>query len=398
MEAFNLLHITSWLSRRGGGIPPVIWALARESRRLGLAVEVAGLQDEFLSADALPAGVTLLAGHVAGPRGLGYSTGLRRLVGDRPRPGGIIHSHGLWMYPGLLARQRSEKSRCPLMLSPHGMLEPWALKRSRLKKRLAAHFFEGRNLHFAHCLHALCVPEAENFRRYGLRNPIAIIPNGVDLAEGDPMPDYDAVTQWVPEAKGKQRVLFLSRLHPKKGLPNLLRAWQRLAERFGGWFLLIAGPEEAGHEAELKLLASELGLARSVKFLGPVYGGEKRQLLAGADVFVLPSFSEGFSMAILEAAAAGLPVLLTDQCNFHELAAAGGAVEVSPDQAAVEAGLKRLLELSEAQRIDMGRRGMDLVSGSYTWPAIARQMLQVYEWLLGAGPVPGTVKLGEICR
>jgi glycosyltransferase involved in cell wall biosynthesis len=392
----NVLHLTSWLSRQGGGIPPVIWALAGESRRLGMEATVAGLRDGFLEADYSRHDVPMLAGSVVGPGGFGFSSELRNLVANHEAAGGVVHTHGLWMYPGVLARNKSRESACPLVISPHGMLEPWALNRSPWKKRLAGFLFENHNLRAAQCLHALCVPEAKNFRRYGLRNPIAIIPNGINLDELHPLPDRKALAQQIPRVEDKRRILFLSRLHPKKGLRNLLRAWQRLASQFDDWCLIIAGPDEIGHEQELKSLARNLCLEKSVMFVGPAYGESKRQLLAGADLFVLPSFSEGFSMAILEAAAAGLPVLLTHECNFPELAAAGAAVEISPNQSDVEIGLRQLLELSDPQRTTMGRRGSELVARSYAWPVIARQMLEVYDWLLGNRPAPELVKMGEI--
>jgi len=145
----------------------------------------------------------------------------------------------------------------------------------------------------------------------------------------------------------------------------------------------------------MKRLAAELGLGQKVCFTGPLHGREKLAALAGAELFVLPSLSEGFSMAVLEAAAAGLPVLLTPQCNFPELAQAGGAIEVSPDAAGCEAGLREMLRFSEAGRRLMGQRGKDLVTSSYTWPRIAAQMLNVYRWLLDGGHPPACVRLNQ---
>jgi poly(glycerol-phosphate) alpha-glucosyltransferase len=130
-----------------------------------------------------------------------------------------------------------------------------------------------------------------------------------------------------------------------------------------------------------------------VVFTGPLHGQEKLAALGNSELFVLPSFSEGFSMAVLEAAAAGLPVMLTPQCNFPELAQAGGAVEVSPDLAGCEAGLRKVLGLADAERRAMGERGRNLVMSSYTWPRIAAQMLEVYRWLLGEAERPGCVLL-----
>jgi glycosyltransferase involved in cell wall biosynthesis len=388
----NIVHVTSWLSRSGGGIPPVIWALARETNQRGLVTSVVGLNDEWVKDDCKNGSVEFAAGEVVGPKTFGFSPGLKRQLEARVQSPGVIHSHGLWMYPGLAARKCAGKKDSRLVISPHGMLEPWALYHSGWKKKLAERLFESKNLQQADCLHALCRAEAENFRRYGLKNPVAIIPNGVDLAELEQQPG-DAFLEKFPATKGRRRILFLSRLHPKKGLENLLQAWRKMASDFKDWQLLIAGNGEPAYENDLKVLSGDLIPNKSVLFLGPTYGQDKKQTLAAADVFVLPSFSEGFSMAILEAAAAGLPVLLTPECNFPELARANAAIEMSPSVAGVEIGLREMLQLTEEQRKAMGRRGQELVRKSYTWPAVAEQMCQVYRWLAGNGPKPGSASI-----
>lgn len=385
----NVLHVTSWLSRRGGGIPPVIRALARETAGRGINVSVAGLKDEWTAVDCKDEGFSLMAGNVVGPKAFGYSPDLKKYL--RAQPPGIIHSHGLWMYSGLAAGKFGRQDGNRLLVSPHGMLEPWALNHSSWKKKLAALAFENKNLHGAHCLHALCLPEAENFRRYGLKNPIAIIPNGVDLDESTTQRS-DAIVERFPAIKGRRRILFLSRLHPKKGLSNLLHAWQKMARDFKDWQLIIAGEGDPAYERELKTASKDLLPDNSVVFPGPVYGETKKQIFSAADVFILPSFSEGFSMAILEAAAAGLPVLLTPECNFPELAKSGDAIEISTNPSDIERGLRQILGLSEDQRKGMGHRGRELVRKSYTWPAIAAQMCRVYDWLAGTAAMPETVK------
>jgi poly(glycerol-phosphate) alpha-glucosyltransferase len=196
-----------------------------------------------------------------------------------------------------------------------------------------------------------------------------------------------------PRLKGKRRMLFLSRIHPKKGLAHLFKAWQQLASEFNEWILLVAGNDQLGHEQEMRSLAIGLGLGNAVVFLGPLYGEAKKKMMAGSDAFVLPSFSEGFSMAVLEAAACGLPVMLTPQCNFPELAAAGGAVEVQPEAASCEVGLRQMFSFSNAERKRMGARGQKLIRRDYTWPAIAARMAAVYAWLLRQGPKPDCVSL-----
>jgi glycosyltransferase involved in cell wall biosynthesis len=384
----NVVHATSWLSRRGGGVPPVIWALARETRLRGVHVSVAGLRDEWVSEDCRDAEFT--AADIVGPAAFGFSPGLKQRLQAQTQLGGIVHSHGLWMYPGLAARECAVKNHCRLIVSPHGMLEPWALNNSSWKKRLAGHFFEYKNLQMADCLHALCAPEAENIRRYGLKNPIAIIPNGVDVEES--APPADAIIEQFPGIKDRRRILFLSRLHPKKGLGNLLSAWEKMAPDFKDWQLLVAGSGDPAYEKDLKIFSADLIRKNNVVFLGQVNGGDKKQILRAADVFILPSFSEGFSMAILEAAAAGLPVLLTPECNFPELAGANAAIEITTDASGIEKGLRQILELSDEQRKAMGQRGRELIKRNYTWPAIAGQMCRVYDWLAETAAMPEMVK------
>jgi glycosyltransferase involved in cell wall biosynthesis len=391
--AKNVVHVTSWLSRQGGGIPPVVWALAHTMSRCGFNASVLGLNDQWVASDCIADGFEFAAVDVVGPKSFGYAPALSRQMAARLGNGGVVHSHGLWMYPGFAARRHALGHTCPLVVSPHGMLEPWALNNARWKKQLVARLFENSNLQHAACLHALCVAEAENFRRYGLKNPIAIIANGVDADEFQFQSENGALAGQFPGVNGRRCVLFLSRLHPKKGLDNLLRAWARLVHDFNDWCLLIAGGGQPSYEQELKNAVIDQGLEQSVLFLGPLYGASKRQALAAASVFALPSFSEGFSVAILEAAATGIPVLLTPECNFPELAGAGAGIEVAPEAASVEKGLRQLFELDEPERRKMGRLGLELVRKSYTWPVIGAQMCQVYEWLLGRAPKPACVRM-----
>jgi glycosyltransferase involved in cell wall biosynthesis len=387
----SIVHVTSWLSRLGGGIPPVICALARETNRRGQNVSVVGLKDKWVGADCQKENFPFVFGEIFGPQSFGFSPGLRKQLQALVQSRGIVHSHGLWMYPGWAARKAAIENHCRLLVSPHGMLEPWALDRSSWKKKVAGLLFENKNLQEAACLHALCLPEAENFRRLGLKNPIAIIPNGVDVEE--PAAPGGAIFEKFSEIKGRRRILFLSRLHPKKGLGNLLQAWQKMTPDFKDWQLLIAGSGDPAYEQALKTFSKDLISNKSVVFLGQVSGENKKQILAAADVFILPSFSEGFSVAILEAAAAGLPVLLTPQCNFPELARSNAALKISTDTAGIEKGLRQILELPDEPGKAMGRRGRELIQKSYTWPAIAEQMCRVYDWMAGKGSMPETVKV-----
>jgi poly(glycerol-phosphate) alpha-glucosyltransferase len=284
------------------------------------------------------------------------------------------------------------------------MLDPWALSRSRWKKRIAAAWYEASHLRDAACIHALCKSEAESIRAYGLKNPVCVIPNAVGL------PPEESEGRRSGE---KKILLFLGRLHPKKGLPNALRAWkQAFHSKSDEWQFVIAGWDQGGHEAELKRLCTELGLAyvetpaseflsenwklktenSQIVFVGPAFGQAKETLLRSASAFILPSFSEGLPMSVLEAWSYRLPVLMTDHCNIPEGFAADAALRISTDPESIAEGMRLLFRSPASDLCTLGDNGRRLVSERFTWPQVAAQMKEVYEWVLGGGPKPGSVR------
>ncbi len=281
----------------------------------------------------------------------------------------LLHCHGLWMYPSLAALKLTS-GRLPSVISPHGMLDPWALRNSRWKKRLAGAFFENAHLRRAGVLHALCSAELEAIRTAGFKNPICTVPNGVVLPARRIGPLADKA---ILRASAGQRVLlFLGRMHPKKGLGALLEAWALVRTRIRSvsedWLLAIAGEEwQEGYQRQLADEAGALGITNSVAFLGPLYGREKSAALSAADAFVLASVSEGMPMAVLEAWAHELPVIMTPHCNLPEGFQSGAALRIESDASSVAEGLEILLAMSDAQRRDIGLKGRALVEQRFTW-------------------------------
>jgi poly(glycerol-phosphate) alpha-glucosyltransferase len=313
----------------------------------------------------------------------------------------------LWLYPSIATKNYSRKNNRPYLISPHGMLDPWALKNSRWKKKIVYALFERAHLRGARCLRALCASEANSMRRLQLKNDIAVIPNGIDLPA--------AVTLSQPPWKnfvepGKKVLLFLSRIHPKKGLVNLLKAWAQNRKTESGnqkaeeWVLAIAGWDQGGHELELKRLATELELVWSdvrtpgpkgkfpgVIFLGPQFNAAKSACYRHCDAFVLPSFSEGLPMVVLEAWANSKPVIMTPECNLPEGFSAGAALKVETTEASLVAGLNELQRMTDAERRAMGNRARELVVARFTWSQIAQQLSAVEQWILGGGAKPDCV-------
>jgi poly(glycerol-phosphate) alpha-glucosyltransferase len=326
---------------------------------------------------------------VKGPRSFGYAGGMGAAL-ERFQPD-LQHVHGLWMYCSFVNYRYHSQKRTPYVISPHGMLDSWAVRNSAWKKRLAGWAFERKHLAQANCLHALCAPELAAFRDFGLNNPVCVISNGIDLPQrqGHPAP-------WIEQvAAGQKVLLYLGRLHPKKGLINLLRAWRQVLvdnKRHSGWVLALAGPDQMGHEIELQKLSKNLGLDQSVLFLGPRFGMAKQACYENADAFILPSFSEGLPMTVLEAWAYGLPVLMTPQCNIPEGFARNAAIKVEPNDEGIATGLRHLFTLTDAERKDMGRHGLSLVKQKFTWEKVAGEMHKVYQWILGGGTPPENMR------
>ncbi len=383
----KVTFLTLYVSRRGGGLFDCMRRLGQELiRREKIAVEALGIEDSDFGNDT--AAWPPVQAHVFPSRnfaGFRFAPGMRRgLQAD------VVHTHGLWSFASVTANMWRKRTGGPTVISSHGMLDPWALRQSAWKKWLVGTLFERQHLRSAACLHALCATEAEAFRTFGLRNPVCIIPNGVDLppAPGDTAPD----APWrVPVAPDQRVLLYLGRLHPKKGLLSLLRAWAALWRQdaaAGEWTLVIAGWDQGGHAAKLAALVAELGIGGAVHFAGPLFGADKAAAYRHADAFVLPSLSEGLPLVVLEAWSHRLPVVMTAACNLPEGFAAGAALESGPSPEELTQTLARLVGIPEWERRQMGERGRALVENQFTWNSAAARMAQVYRWVAGQGNRP----------
>jgi poly(glycerol-phosphate) alpha-glucosyltransferase len=204
--------------------------------------------------------------------------------------------------------------------------------------------------------------------------------------------------QWRREVPENANVLlYLGRLHPKKGLANLLLAWSKPVDSGDtaahNWYLVIAGWDQGSHRATLEAIALQRGIRDRIRFVGPQFGGEKSATFISSDAFVLPSLSEGMPMTVLEAWAHGLPVLMTPQCNLPEGFAGGAALRVEPSPEGIARQLGILFAMSGDRRRELGERGLDLVRTRFNWEIIAGQLESIYRWVLGVGPEPKCVQL-----
>ena len=409
----NTANLVASVSRKAGGLHESVRRLVQCLTARAVGVQVLTLEDEFTHADlAVWRPVKVEVFPRVWPASFGYSPRflptLNRLHPD------LTHTHGIWQYPSIATAVYCHRNRVPYMISPHGMLDPWAVQHHRWKKILAYAIYESNHVRGARCLRALCESEARSIRQMGLKNPIAIIPNGIDLPALQPPASDLLLPPWHNViAPGRKVLLFLSRIHPKKGLVNLLRAWKSAPrnspspDHASSWVLAIAGWDQGGHEAELKRLATELGIPwadtrqkavspssilhplPSLLFLGPQFNDAKAACYARCDAFILPSFSEGLPMVVLEAWAYAKPVVITPECNLPEGFAASAALKIETDVESLTHGLTGLFRLSPADLRALGANGQRLVREQFTWDSIAGQLKATYEWMLGGGARPG---------
>lgn len=370
--------VTASLSRRGGGVSAVVEALSRNLSTTGdFTVRVFGLEDEaWLTDDAsMWRGAPATAFKVVGPTALGYAPDMLR---ELLRWGAnVVHTHGIWMHPSRCVLQWHKKTGRPYVVSPHGMLDPWARRNSSIKKAVAGFLFEEAHCRKATAMHALCDAEARAIRSSGLHNAIEILPNGVDTAASD---CFDA-PPWEGKIDRNAKVLlYLGRLHPKKNVHGLIAAVAKLQGRgqFEHWRLVIAGAGSAEYTHQLIGMVSANGLSKHVLFTGSVFGRAKAAAFVQASAFVLPSFSEGLPMAVLEAWGSGLPVVMSAACNLSEGFDAGAALEIDVEVDALAEQLAKFIGFPDATLREMGQRGLELTKSKFSWELVARDMGRLY--------------------
>ncbi|MEO6217670.1 MAG: glycosyltransferase [Sphingomonas sp.] len=379
--AMNLGILTASLSTAAGGMFDAIQAPANLLQKRGHEVSVYGIEDDRLpEARASWKVKQVQSFRPIGPARFGYARRLGKTLANEAFD--VLHLHGLWNYSSFAASRWNRKNLGKLVISPHGMLDPWARHNAALKKKLVSWAYEDDNLRTAGAIRALCEAEARPIARLGLGVPIAIIPNGVTL------PDLGA-TRTAPD-RTRKTLLYLGRIHPKKGLAELIEGWSIAIRQSPAlrddWRLRIAGWDDGDHLRHLLKLVNDLALDH-VEFVGPIYGEAKDEALAGCDAFVLPSRSEGMPMSVLEAWAYEKPVLMTEACNIPEGFAAGAAFRFDTEAKSIAAAVLELLDSPRDLR-EAGKIGRELVEARFTWDRVADQHVALFAWLTGGGDQP----------
>ncbi|MFQ5430593.1 MAG: glycosyltransferase [Phycisphaerae bacterium] len=375
----RILHITQSLDPNWGGIARVLPMLAAELAAAGDTCRMAVLRGGRFGTPCEPTGVEVLAFAAEKAGGLGRSAGFDREIDDLVRDADVVHLHGLWAGQNWSAGRAARRQRRPLIITAHNMMMPWAWRRSWWKKRPIGWLFEHRNLRKAACLHALAEGEAAAMRELGFNPNIEVIPNGLHPAEFETPPSAEALERRFPECRGRRWVLILGRIAEQKGIVPAMQACFDVLSAGGDWHLVVAGPDEFGLRPMLEAAVHRKGLADRVTFAGMLSREEVAAALGRASVLLQPSLSEGLSLSILEAMAAGLPVLISDACNMPEVGACDAGRIVEPNRRHIAPALRELVGLTDEQRREMGARGRDLVRAQFDWAVLIPRYRQMYE-------------------
>jgi glycosyltransferase involved in cell wall biosynthesis len=471
----KILHVVALIQASTGGPAVSVTRLASEQAKMGHEVTLACLDYPHLGPQVVAPGVRVVSvkGNIFAVRGRGWCPEFRRVLREEAAKADVVHNHGLWMWPNAYVREAAVAAGKPLIISPRGMLEAWSLGRSKLRKAVAWRLFERKNLQSAVMFHATAESERESIRNvfsHGLARidtdsfsaedlggkscssekpkeiPIVVAPNGVDLPDLGSKPIREVLEGRFPELKDRRWVVFMSRLHPKKGIDVLLRAWrkqQNVEQRAGlparsayrsersreqgagaekdvtcdEWrvaseegkhtadglrhtekkeslsllvssslspVLVLAGSDLIGYRKDIERMIKELGLEDSVVMTGELAGEEKDCLLGNAEVFVLPSYSENFGIVVAEAMAWGRPVIASTGTPWQEVPDVGAGWWVKPEEDALAQALYEVLGTRQEELDAMGAKGRALVEQRYGWAAPAERLTKAYEEALAS--------------
>ena len=314
-------------------------------------------------------------------RRLGVSPALKSHLRQVSSAVDLIHNHGLWMMPNLYASRAAERGSSSLVISPRGTLAPWSLQQSTWKKRAMLVWGQKRALQVADGFHATAHSEYEDIRRFGLKQPVILLPNGIDVPDEKPEPG----------AKRRYRLVYLGRIHAQKGIEKLIAIWPQLARRHEDWECVLCGPGDVNY---LKTVQSKIEYAGPRISLQPaVYGEEKTRFLHRADLFILPSETENFGISVAEALAHEIPVVVSQGAPWEGIVSRECGWWVSNSADAYASALDHAMQLPCSVRREFGRRGRTWMIKDYAWQTISKQMRASYQWLKGEGPQPDCVRV-----
>ena len=385
----KILHVISSLAPRYGGPPKACWEMARAVAQLGHEVSIYTTNQDGPGELAVPLGqpvwqegVEILYFPIQPPRFWATSVPLALGLRHKIPASDLVHIHSLYFFHSLVAGHYCRQNAIPYLVRPHGTLDPFIYRRHRWRKRLVELLFEHRNIRRATALHFTTAEEQVLAAPYTFDTPGVVVPLGIGADEFALMPEPGIFRRRHPEIGDKRIILFFGRVNFKKGLDILAKAFGAVARRRQDVHLVIAGPDNEGWGARVRTWLGEEGVLGRTTFTGMLLGPDKLAVLRDASMFVLPSYSENFGLAVIETMAAGLPVIISDKVNIWREVESAGAGKVIPCEAGkLTEAILDLLDKPEMAR-QMGQQGQALVRDEFQWPDIAVRLQETYAILI----------------
>lgn len=365
----KIVHCIASIDRNAGGTTTACIDLINELKDRLEMIYLYTLKSEAPVEYSIENGEVFLADSIF----LGYSGELKKKLHQLEVD--VFHGHALWDLSIHQMAVIARKKKIPYIISIHGMLEPWSLQQSSLKKNLAMFFYQHKDLIKADCIHATAMIEVKNIRKLGYKKPIAMISNGIDLSKY-PLKEYSV-------KKKIKKILFLSRIHPKKGIEHLINSWEKLDITIRqNWEVEVAGNGESNYIEQLNELIKKKSLQNEIRIVGPKFGKDKTTIYHSADLFVLPTYSENFGIVIAEALASGVPVITTKGTPWEELETYNAGKWIDLNEKNLLDTMSSLMNMKEEQLQEMGLNGRKLIEEKYSIESVAKKFILLYEWVI----------------
>ena len=374
MAKMKILHTISGLGVSGGGPSQSVFYTVKGLRQQGIDAFVLTYQsaenDSFVSAEPFIIGLSRPTSQ------FGYSSQFRSYLENFKA--NLYHAQAIWQYPTYITAKIARKKNKPYIITPRGMLYPQALKKSALKKKVMLALSLRKDLNQAAAVHATCMEEMQHLRSLGVKSPIAVIPNPVNIEIGKSETN---------RTNDKLRVGYLGRVHPRKNIERLIYAWEKLGEKVNNCELVIVGAGDETYHQFLKDEVKRLSLD-NVIFTGFLSGTEKEDAINSLSYLAVPSDFENFGMIVPEALIQGIPVIASKGTPWEELESHNCGWWVDNDTDTLTAAIETALKTPEETRQQMGENGRRLVMENYSVEVVARKMKRLYEWILNGGEKP----------
>jgi glycosyltransferase involved in cell wall biosynthesis len=389
----KILHVIADMAPRSGGPSKACWDMAMAVAQLGHQVSIYTTNQDGPGILPVPTdrpvwreGVEVRYFPIQPPRFWGASWPLARSLRQAIKGVDLVHVHNLYLFHDLVSMRYCRIYGVPYLIQPHGTLDPFIYRRHRARKRFMEWGFQNRDIREAAAILFTTAEEQELAAPFTFGTPGVVVPLGINLDEFAVLPEPGSFRRRYPEIGDKQIILFFGRISFKKGLDILAKAFGAVAPRREDVHLVIAGPDNEGWGAQVRTWFSKEGVLDRTTFTGMLLGADKLAVLRDASIFVLSSYSENFGLAVIEAMAAGLPVIISDKVNIWREVQEGEAGRVVPCESGALA--ERILELLDNPELakQMGQQGRSLVQEQFQWPRIARRLAEVYGRIIDEHP------------